>query len=268
MVVTAAAVGINAVLTYGLVFGELGMPRLGVAGAGWATTLTVTFMFVALMVPTMVSRHFRPFAIYAGGLRPDAGVIREIFRLGLPVAGISLLESGMFVAVSIFMGTLGPSWLAANQIMFNVIAVGFVIALAVGEACGVRVAHGVGAGTPRAVRTSAVTGVGLGIAVMLTSASLLWLFPERIVSALGDLATKVSLLRGGTSLNDESTMAPKPLVIRPTEEAKEALLEYRDWVDDQKVAIRRAGGRVEVVARLHQNLQRVAALFALSRRLG
>ena len=187
MVVTVAAVGINAVLTYGLVFGELGMPRLGVAGAGWATTFTVAFMFVALMVPTMVSRHFRPFAIYAGGLRPDAGVIREIFRLGLPVAGISLLESGMFVAVSIFMGTLGPSWLAANQIMFNVIAVGFVIALAVGEACGVRVAHGVGAGTPRAVRTSAVTGVGLGIAVMLISASLLWLFPEHIVSAFLDV---------------------------------------------------------------------------------
>jgi MATE family multidrug resistance protein len=65
--------------------------------------------------------------------------------------------------------------------------VGFVIALAVGEACGVRVAHGVGAGAPREVRRSAVTGVGLGTVVMVLSASVLWLFPEEIVSAFLDV---------------------------------------------------------------------------------
>jgi MATE family multidrug resistance protein len=187
MVVTVAAIGVNALLTYGLVFGEWGMPAMGVAGAGWATTITVWLMLAALVSYTVGSRHFRVFHLYAAGLRVDVSVFKEIFRLGLPVAGISLLESGMFVAVSIFMGVLGPSWLAANQIMFNVVAVGFVIALAVGEACGVRVAHGVGAGAPREVRRSAVTGVGLGTVVMVLSASVLWLFPEEIVSAFLDV---------------------------------------------------------------------------------
>ncbi len=187
MVVTVAAIGVNALLTYGLVFGEWGMPAMGVAGAGWATTITVWLMLAALVSYTVGSRHFRVFHLYAAGLRVDVSVFKEIFRLGLPVAGISLLESGMFVAVSIFMGVLGPSWLAANQIMFNVVAVGFVIALAVGEACGVRVANGVGAGAPREVRTSTITGVGLGTAVMVVSASVLWLFPEEIVSAFLDV---------------------------------------------------------------------------------
>ena len=36
MVITVTAIGVNALLTYGLVFGKLGMPALGVAGAGWA----------------------------------------------------------------------------------------------------------------------------------------------------------------------------------------------------------------------------------------
>jgi MATE family multidrug resistance protein len=187
MVVTVAAIGVNALLTYGLVFGEWGMPAMGVAGAGWATTITVWLMLAALVSYTVGSRHFRVFHLYAAGLRVDVSVFKEIFRLGLPVAGISLLESGMFVAVSIFMGVLGPSWLAANQIMFNVVAVGFVIALAVGEACGVRVAHGVGAGAPREVRRSAVTGVGRGTVVMVLSGSVLWLLPEESVSAFLDV---------------------------------------------------------------------------------
>ncbi|NIO25465.1 MAG: MATE family efflux transporter [Gammaproteobacteria bacterium] len=186
MVVTVAAIAVNALFTYGLVFGALGMPALGVAGAGWAKTITVWLMLGALAVHTATSRNFRSFRLYASGLRIDRAVIKEIFRLGTPVAGIALLESGLFVAVSIFMGVLGASWLAANQIMFNVIATAFVIALAIGEATGVRVAHGVGAGAPRDVRRSALTGIGLGTFVMLISAGLLWLYPRQIVSIFLD----------------------------------------------------------------------------------
>ena len=182
MVITVIAIGVNALLTYGLVFGELAMPALGVAGAGWATTITVWLMFAALAIYTFASAHFRHFRLYAGGLRVDAPVFKSILRLGAPVAGISLLESGMFVAAAIFMGVLGASWLAANQIMFNVLAIGFVIALAVGEACGVRVAHGVGSDSPREVRAAAVMGVGLGTVIMLVSAGVLLLFPRQIVS--------------------------------------------------------------------------------------
>jgi len=187
MLITVAAIGINALLTYGLVFGELGMPALGVAGAGWATTITTWLMLAALVIHSITSQHFRHFHLYATGLRVDVPLFKEIFRLGAPVAGISLLESGMFVAVSIFMGVLGASWLAANQIMFNVLAVAFVIALAIGEATGVRVAHGLGAGAPRDIRQSAFIGIGLGTAVMIFSASVLWLFPQQIVSVFLDV---------------------------------------------------------------------------------
>jgi len=187
MVVTVAAIGVNAVLTYGLVFGRLGMPAFGVAGAGWATTITVWLMLAALALHTVTSRYFRPFRLYAAGLRIDSRLLKNIFRLGTPAGGIALLESGMFVAVSIFMGILGASWLAANQIMFNVLAVGFMMALAVGEASSVRVAHNAGAGSPRGVRRSAMCGVGLGTVSMLISAAVLLAFPRQIVSVFLDV---------------------------------------------------------------------------------
>lgn len=192
MVVTVAAIGVKAALTYGLVFGRLGMPALGVAGAGWATTITVWLMLTAMVVHSAGSRHFRNFHLYAAGLRMDVSVIKEIFRLGAPAGGIALLESGMFVAVSIFMGVLGASWLAANQIMFNVLAVGFMIALSLGEACSVRVAQAAGEKSARGVRGAALAGVGLGILVMLISASLLWFFPKQIVSLFLDVGDAAS----------------------------------------------------------------------------
>ena len=187
MVVTAVAIAVNAVFTYGLVFGELGLPALGVTGAGWATSITVWMMFATLAIHTVLSRHFRSFRLYAAGLRPDLATFREMFRLGTPIAGISLIESGMFVAVAIFMGVLGAPWLAANQIMFNVIGVAFMIALAVGDATGVRVAHGIGARRPQAVRRSARIGIAAGAVVMLVSATLIWRFPREIVSAFLEL---------------------------------------------------------------------------------
>ena len=187
MVVTVMAIGVKAVFTYGLVFGGFGLPALGVAGAGWATTITVWLMLAAMVVHTAGSRYFRNFQLYSAGLRMDASVIREIFRLGVPAGGIALLESGMFVAVSIFMGVLGAGWLAANQIMFNVLAVGFVIALSLGEACSVRVAQAAGAGSAGGIRVAALSGIGLGMLVMLMSASMLWLFPREIVSLFLDM---------------------------------------------------------------------------------
>ena len=182
MVITVAAIGVNALLTYGLVFGQLGMPALGVAGAGWATTITTWLMLAALVFHTGASRAFRSFRLYAADLRPDPSVLSEILGRGAPVAGITLLEGGMFVAVSIFMGILGASWLAANQIMLNVLAVGYVSAAAIGEATGVRISHSTGAEKPHDLRRSAVVGVSLGTVVMFLFAGLLWLFPLQIVS--------------------------------------------------------------------------------------
>jgi MATE family multidrug resistance protein len=69
MFVTVTAIGVNALLTYGLVVGELGMPALGVAGAGWATTKTTRLMLAALVIYTITSRYFRHFHLYATGLR-------------------------------------------------------------------------------------------------------------------------------------------------------------------------------------------------------
>ena len=54
-VLVSLTLPLNFLLSYGLVFGELGMPQLGVAGAGYATSVVGWLMFIALIV--YIGRH-------------------------------------------------------------------------------------------------------------------------------------------------------------------------------------------------------------------
>lgn len=87
--------------------------------------------------------------------------------LGLPVAGIVALESGLFAATSLLSGIMGTVELAAYQMVMGWIAIPFVISLGISEAAMVRVAYFVGARDPAAARQAGNLGMVVGVAVPL-----------------------------------------------------------------------------------------------------
>ncbi len=100
MVITLSAISLNAVLTYGLVFGAFGLPELGVAGAGWATTVVTWVMFAALAWHVARVPAFRSYAVFHGLGRIDFAGLRQILALGLPLGGLELLGSGLFAVTA------------------------------------------------------------------------------------------------------------------------------------------------------------------------
>lgn len=183
LVITLLAVGIDALLSYGLVLGRFGLPAWGVVGAGLALSLTNWFMFVALLAVTFLSRRFTPYRLWRDHLRVDRDVIISILRLGFPVALIVLLESGLFAVVQLLMGLFGALALAANQIVISWAATAFVIVLGLSEATMVRVARASGARQGDRVRQAGLIGIGLSIAIMLALA----IVPLTIPGALSAL---------------------------------------------------------------------------------
>ena len=85
-------------------YGKLGMPRLGAIGCGVATAISVWMMFLALLVYTRRHVAYRPFAFFRRLEWPNLAVLRELLRLGLPIAGSILAESGLFAAAALIMG--------------------------------------------------------------------------------------------------------------------------------------------------------------------
>ncbi|MDX1575353.1 MAG: MATE family efflux transporter [Kiloniellales bacterium] len=187
MVITIGAVALNAVLTYGLVHGAFGLPALGVAGAGWATTVVCWAMFAALAWHVARAARFRSYRIFTALGRIDLAAFRLILVLGLPLGGLALMEGGLFAVTAILMGVLGAEALAANQIVITVIAATFVTAMALGEAAAIRVAHGIGAGDPAQAQRAGLLGIGLGVLVMAMAACLFLAVPETLAGLFLDL---------------------------------------------------------------------------------
>jgi MATE family multidrug resistance protein len=183
MVITITAVGLNAILTYGLVFGAWGFPALGIAGAGWATTAVNWIMLLSMLIYTARSEGLRRYRVYQNLFDLDLAECWPIIRLGLPIGGIALLEGGLFMAVAVLMGTIGVHALAANQVVINAIAATFMVSLAIGEATGIRVAHGIGAGSMAESRQSGLLGLGLGL-VSGVLAGLAFIFGSHLLTGL------------------------------------------------------------------------------------
>jgi MATE family multidrug resistance protein len=167
MVITVASVGLNYVLTVGLVEGAYYLPALGVAGAGWALTIVTWIMFAALIAYTYFSPALRGYGLFRGRLRFDPALCAEIIRLGIPVAGIVIFESGLFIAVSILSGTFGAVALAAAEILLAWVAIAYVFGLGFAEATMIRVANCVGRGAAAGARRAGILGMAIGVGILV-----------------------------------------------------------------------------------------------------
>ena len=169
---------LNAFLNWVLIFGHLGAPKLGVAGAAIATAIGRWFMFAALVA--IAWRDVRP---YFGSLDRSSFAIRPIARmlaLGLPIGFQQFLEYSAFAAVGLMMGRFGALQVAAHQIALNLAALTFMVPLGVGAAASVRVGHAIGsADLPRA-RHAARLSYLLGGGFMLTTAALFLVLPRQL----------------------------------------------------------------------------------------
>jgi len=173
-----AGIPLNALLDYALIFGNFGAPRLELAGAGLATTIIQTVMFLALLVWSVLGVGLRDYDILARFWRPDWVIFRKIFVIGLPIAGIYLLEMGVFAFAVVMMGWINATAIAAHQIAIQVASVTFMVPMGIGQAATVRVGQALGRKDPAGIRRAGYVSLALGIVFMTTMSLLIALFPD------------------------------------------------------------------------------------------
>lgn len=181
LVVMVLSVLLNALLAWALIFGRLGLPPLGVVGAGIATSIANTFGFVALLAFVLIDHRFRRFYILGRLWRPDWRRFAEIFRIGLPIGLILVLEVGLFAGAVQLMGLLGTAEIAAHQIALQCASVAFMVPLGIGQAATVRVGLAAGARDAAGVTRAGWTALALGVSFMSCTALLMWTMPHVLV---------------------------------------------------------------------------------------
>jgi len=142
---SVAANQVKVVLSYGLIFGNFGLPRLEVAGSAISSSIARGVAVVILL--WVLSSGTRKVTIRAAGSwLPKLATVRQLLTLGVPAAIEQMLISGGFTAMISIVAVIGTPALAAQQISFNSLSLailpgfGFAIATTalVGQSIGAR----------------------------------------------------------------------------------------------------------------------------------
>ncbi|HVZ40446.1 MAG TPA: MATE family efflux transporter [Candidatus Kapabacteria bacterium] len=181
MMIALAGALINVAADYALIYGKLGAPALGVAGAGYATAIVQWCMFALMLVFVLRSGELRQYRIFPQILPLRPTVIARLVRLGMPIGGSNSLEVGFFGLTALLMGNFGKQALAAHQVALNVASFTFMIPLGIGIATSTRVGQFIGARNRAAARTSGWVGIGLATLVMMATAIALVSIPGPII---------------------------------------------------------------------------------------
>jgi len=178
--VTVAAVGFNMVLNYALIFGNFGLPELGIRGAAIASVLVHLASFGVLAI--YAGRRLPEHDLFHRIWRPDWEALGRVFRLGWPIGITSLAESALFLASSLMMGWIGTLHLAAHGIAMQAASVTFMLHLGLSNAATVRAGQAFGRQDSTALRDGGKVVVALSCAIALATVVMFLVIPEPIIA--------------------------------------------------------------------------------------
>jgi len=144
MTILIFSVFINAFLNWILIFGNLGLPRLELDGAGYATLMTRIFMAAAIFIYIRNAKSFQEFDPSLRFKSVNFKVIRKIVNIGVPGGFQMFFEVGGFSFAAIMVGWIGVNELAAHQIALNLASITFMVGLGISISVTIRVGNFLG----------------------------------------------------------------------------------------------------------------------------
>jgi MATE family multidrug resistance protein len=171
---------VNLVGNWALVYGHLGARAYGVAGSGWSTCISRTYMVVALAAAVVYYDRKRSSGLWKASRRLELERIRQLLRLGLPAALQLLLEIGAFSCATFLIGKLGAVPLAGHQIALNVASFTYMVPLGICSAAAVRVGHAIGGHDAHGAARAGWMAIFFGALFMSCSGLMLFLFSKPI----------------------------------------------------------------------------------------
>jgi putative MATE family efflux protein len=170
---------LNVLGNYILIYGKLGFPAMGVAGAALSTTITRGIAAIMAL-----------YAIYKPGssiglslkdnYRFDKDLLKRLLNVGLPSAAEQLLlRTGQLVFVRT-VASLGTSVIAAHQIVLNVFSISFTPGMAFGMAATTLVGQSLGARRPDIAERCGYEARRIGMYIAMSMAVVFFFFGSYI----------------------------------------------------------------------------------------
>lgn len=145
MALSIAAIPLNVFLNWLLIYGNWGLPRLELIGAGYATLITRVTIFVLLGIVILNHKVFKKYmAVSKTQWTIKKATMAQLLKIGIPSSLQIGMEAGAFAVSGILVGTIGAAQQAAHQIALSSAAFAFMVSLGLSQAGSIRVSHAFG----------------------------------------------------------------------------------------------------------------------------
>jgi MATE family multidrug resistance protein len=182
---------VNVGLGYGLIFGKLGFPQLGVAGSGVA--MAVGEWTFAAFLGVAASRRALCARYGTGPSALRAADVRRVLRTGLPIGGQWVLDMAAFAVFTTLVARMGDASMAASQAFISLLSLSFMQASGLSVAAATLVGRYVGAGDPASAERSFRTALGLAGALGGSVALLFLTVPDLLLRLYSEDADVLAL---------------------------------------------------------------------------
>lgn len=152
---------LNIIGNYLLIYGKLGLPELGLLGAGISTLFSRIMMVLVFIIIFLRSSRFIRYKVGFFRLGWSRAIFGRLNGLGWPVAFQMGMETASFSLSAIMIGWLGTIALASHQVMLAISQFTFMMYYGMGAAVAVRVSNFKGQNDILNVRRSAYAGFHL-----------------------------------------------------------------------------------------------------------
>ena len=169
---------LNILGNYLFMFGNMGFPEMGAAGAALSTGIAQVIACIALYTYTLSTPKYASYHLGKRMTPPNWAHIYQIFKLGLPIAIGMGMEVGLFTATALLMGRFGADAAASHQIALSIASLIFMVPLGLSMALTVRVGQAVGAKHYQLARQRGQLGILLCGGFTLITAFCLWQFGD------------------------------------------------------------------------------------------
>lgn len=173
--------GVNVFGNWVLMFGHLGMPKLGAVGCGYATALVFWAQLAAMISYVHWGRRYRALELFSRLEPPRLRALGELAAVGLPIGVAVFIEASLFAGIALLMGSLGTGAVAGHQVAINFASVTFMVPLGIAMAITVRVGNAAGRGDAAGVALAGWTGIALALAAQVVAATVMVLAPDFVV---------------------------------------------------------------------------------------
>ena len=182
---------INIILDPILIFGLLGFPKLGIAGAAWATVIGQIFAFILALI--LNAKYNKDIKMSLRKFRPDGKIIGRIFAVGVPSILMMAIGSVMNFLFNKILISFTETAVAVFGVYFKLQSFIFMPVFGMNNGIIPIVAYNYGAQKRKRMMKAVKLGIIYAVSFMAIGLVIMQLFPEQLLSIFNASAEMVEI---------------------------------------------------------------------------